>query len=76
MDNKAMVAQMMNNKVAELYGAETKDRIDKEDVVKLQPSQFEKDNGIDHEIYMARFRTVIIRVTVYKAGNYRVDIVL
>lgn len=76
MDKKEMITQMMNDKVAEVYGITMKDRVGPSDIARLPASQFERENDIDHEIYMARFRTVVIRVTVHKAGNYVVDIVL
>ncbi len=46
-----------------------------ENVVELPATQYEKELAIDYKIYMARFRSMILKLTVYPAGNYIVKFI-
>lgn len=70
---KKDVALIMNNTLrsAGIVG----DEILPENVVELPATQYEKEFAMDYEIYMARFRSIILKLTVHPAGNYHVELI-
>lgn len=70
---KKDVALIMNNTLrsAGVVG----DEILPENVVELPATQYEKELAMDYEIYMARFRSIILKLTVRPADNYSVEFI-
>jgi len=67
------VATIMNNFLIQRGETTNSEEILEENVLEIPPSRYEEECLIDYKIYVARFRTSMVSVTVYSAGNYSVQ---